>query len=90
MMPNGAGRPVGELALAGGRVGAQFRYHHHEAERDLRGVARSDARSARAFCLASVARGGAGGRAAAQIAARPLSGQIFPHFPHQDRGEWGK
>jgi hypothetical protein len=31
--PDGAGWPVGELALAGGRMGAQLRDHHHHAER---------------------------------------------------------
>ena len=30
--PDGARRAMGELALAGGRVGAQLRRHHHEAQ----------------------------------------------------------
>jgi hypothetical protein len=30
--------PVGELALAGGRMGAQLRNYHHYAERIVRGA----------------------------------------------------
>ena len=35
--------PLGELAFAGRRVGAQLRDHHHHTERAMRGSARSDA-----------------------------------------------
>jgi len=37
----GAGGPVGELALVGGRVGAQFRHCHDRAARAMRGAAQS-------------------------------------------------
>jgi putative SOS response-associated peptidase YedK len=33
---DGAGRPVGELAFAGGRMGAQLRDHHNGAKRAVR------------------------------------------------------
>jgi len=36
---NGNGRPVGGLALAGGRAGAQLHDHHDGAERAVRRVA---------------------------------------------------
>jgi putative SOS response-associated peptidase YedK len=37
--PDGAGGTMGELALAGGRVRAQLRDHHHGAERIVRRAA---------------------------------------------------
>src|SRR5215472_5785188 len=39
---DGAGRPVGELALAGGRMGSQLRDHHDHAKRAVRRIAQSD------------------------------------------------
>ena len=33
---DGAGRPIGELALAGGRVGVQFRHHLHHSPQSAR------------------------------------------------------
>src|ERR1700756_1370639 len=41
--PDGVGRPVGELALARGRMGAQLRDHHHHAERIMRGTSQPHA-----------------------------------------------
>src|SRR5262244_3372276 len=41
--PDGVGRPVGELAFAGRRMGAQFRDHHHHAERIMRGASQPHA-----------------------------------------------
>src|SRR5271169_4608731 len=41
--PDGPRRPVGELALAGGREGTQLRDHDDDAERAMRGDPQPDA-----------------------------------------------
>ena len=45
---DGAGRTVGELALAGRRMDTQLRYRYNRAQRAMRGAAQSDAGDARA------------------------------------------
>jgi hypothetical protein len=73
--PHGHGRAVGDVALAGGREGAQLLDRHHDAERAVRGAARSHAGRSEARSVAGVARRGAGGRAPAQVPARALPGR---------------
>jgi hypothetical protein len=55
---DGAGRTVGELALAGRRIGAQLCHHHDRTERALRGAPQPHAGGVEARKLADLARGG--------------------------------
>jgi hypothetical protein len=47
LRPDGARRPLGALALAGGRMGAKLRYRHDRAKRAMRGATQPDASSIR-------------------------------------------
>ena len=67
-------RIVGNLALAGGRAGAQFYHRYDHAERAVRGAPQPDAGGAEARELADLAWGSAGRRAAAQGPARAVPG----------------
>jgi hypothetical protein len=71
--PDGSGRPVGELALTGRRVGAEFRDCHDNTERAMRRAAQSDAGGSGAGDVAHLARGGAGRPAPTQSHSGALS-----------------
>jgi hypothetical protein len=58
---DGPGRPLGDVALSGGREGAQLCDHHDDTERDVRAAASPDASDPRAWGVAGLAGGGAGG-----------------------------
>ena len=62
---DGAGRVVGDLALAGWRDSPQLRHHHHDAERAMRRDPQPDAGDPGPGELARMARGRAGGTAPA-------------------------
>jgi SOS response associated peptidase (SRAP) len=70
---DGPGRPLGDVAITGGREGAQLRDHHDDAKRAVRGAPQSDAGSPEAGRVASLARGGARSPAAVESDARALS-----------------
>jgi len=52
---DGAGRALGELALASRRMGAQFRNNHYNAQRAVRRASQPDARGPRPRDVATVA-----------------------------------
>src|SRR6516225_2833629 len=56
--PDGAGRPLGELAFARGRMDSKFRHHPDRAERTLRRVAQPNAGCPQTSVLAGLAWGG--------------------------------
>ena len=64
--PDGAGGPVGKLAVTGGRMGAQLCRHHHHAKRPVRPTARPHAGRSQTRGLAGLAGSGDGRRRGAQ------------------------
>src|ERR1700730_17081082 len=71
---DGFGRTVGKLAFTGGRVGAQLRYHHNDAERAVRRTPQPDAGDPGASSLAGMVGRGTGRPGASKGPARSLSG----------------